>query len=846
MGVLSFLPERVAARRPRRPMPSRRRNAVVVLLVGGTILVQASNPAISGQPTPDPNHEHHVAELELAEAAVLSAAAPEALPRTYWTVTADSEETASPGYPATAAVDGKTTTFWHSRWTGGPDAPLPHTLTIDLHDTVIVGGLRYLPRPAAGGRNGNIGQYQIHLSSDGNSWGSPVAAGTFADDSTEKTVSYPSRSARFVRLTALTEAGGRGPWSNAAEINLLGHTDPVIPRAGWTVSADSQETAAPGYPATAAIDGNPATFWHTRWTGGPDAPLPHWLTIDMHQIATVAGLAYLPRPAAGGRNGNIGRYQINVSTDGASWGSPVLTGTFADTSTEKLVFFPTSTARYVRLTALTEAGGRGPWSNAAEINLLSGVPPNDPSFGVWSGGIGFPLVPAAAAQLPNGKLLTWAAYQPDRFVGGTGRTQTATLDLGTSAVSQRTVTQTGHDMFCPGTAMLSDGRVLVSGGNDSGKTSIYNPANDTWATGATMNITRGYHASTALPDGRVFTLGGSWSGGLGGKNAEVWSPSTGWRRLTGASVTPILTADPEGVYRSDNHGWFFSWTNNRVFHAGPSRRLNWFSTAGSGSSTSAGVRGDDTDAMNGNAVMYDIGKILTVGGAAAYVNSAASNRAYVIDINSGVVVRKVAPMNYARTFHNSVVLPDGKVLVLGGTTRAAVFSDENSIYNPELWDPATERFTRLAAAATPRNYHSVAVLLPDGRVFSGGGGLCGGCVTNHFDGQIFTPPYLLNPDGSLKARPTITSAPATTAAGSTFTANTDRAVAQFTLMRLGAVTHSVNNDQRRIPLTATAVSDTSYNVMVPADRGIVLPGYYLLFALDSGGVPSVAKTVRIS
>jgi galactose oxidase len=797
-------------------------------------------------PPPDPHDEHHASELALAASAELSAAAPETLPRTYWTVTADSEETATPGYTAASAIDGKAATFWHTRWTGSPDPPLPHMLTIDMHDTVTVAGLRYLPRPAVTGRNGNIGQYQIHVSTNGTSWGTPVATGTFADDSAEKTVSFPTRSARYMRLTALTEAGGRGPWSNAAEVNLLGYTTPVLPRAGWTISADSQETAPPGYPATAAIDGKTTTFWHTKWSGGPDAPLPHWLTIDMHEIVIVAGLSYLPRPAATGRNGNIGQYRIHVSTDGTTWGNPVAAGTFADTSTEKTVSFPASTARYVRLTALTEAGGRGPWSNAAEINLLSGVPLSDPRFGVWSSGIGFPLVPAAAAQLPNGKVLTWSAFRPDSFVGGTGQTQTAILDPTTSAVSMRTVTETGHDMFCPGTAVLPDGRVHVSGGNDSGKTSIYNPAADTWTAAATMTIPRGYHGSTTLPDGRVFTLGGSWSGGVGGKNAEVWSPGTGWRPLTGVPVTPILTNDAEGVYRADNHGWFFSWTNNRVFHAGPSKRLNWFSTVGNGSSTSAGVRGDDGDAMNGNAVMYDVGKILTVGGAPSYVNSPASNRAYVIDINNGVVVRKVAPMSYPRAYHNSVVLPDGKVLVLGGTTYTALFSDENSIFNAELWDPTTERFTRLAAAATPRNYHSVALLLPDGRVFSGGGGLCGSCVTNHADGQIFTPPYLLNPDGTLRPRPAITDAPATTAAGSTVTVNTDRAVTRFAIVRFGAVTHSVNNDQRRIPLAATTVTGTSYSVTIPADRGIVLPGNYMLFALDSAGVPSVAKTIRIS
>jgi galactose oxidase len=300
------------------------------------------------------------------------------------------------------------------------------------------------------------------------------------------------------------------------------------------------------------------------------------------------------------------------------------------------------------------------------------------------------------------------------------------------------------------------------------------------------------------------------------------------------------------VYRSDNHGWFFAWTNNRVFHAGPSRQLNWFGTTGSGSWSSAGVRSDDNHAMNGSAVMYDVGKILTTGGAPAYVDSDASSRAYVIDINNAVMVRKVAPMSYARAFHNSVVLPDGKVLVLGGTTRAVPFSDENSIYNAELWDPATERFTRLAAAATPRNYHSVALLLPDGRVFSGGGGLCGSCATNHADGQIFTPPYLLNPDGTPRPRPAITSAPTSAAAGSTVTINTDRAVARFALLRLGAVTHTVNNDQRRIPLTVTTATGTSYTTTIPANRGLVLPGYYMLFALDSAGVPSIAKTMRIT
>ena len=83
----------------------------------------------------------------------------------------------------------------------------------------------------------------------------------------------------------------------------------------------------------------------------------------------------------------------------------------------------------------------------------------------------------------------------------------------------------------------------------------------------------------------------------------------------------------------------------------------------------------------------------------------------------------------------------------------------------------------------PRTYHSVAVLLPDGRVFSGGGGLCGTCTTNHTDGRIFTPPYLLNADGSMKIRSQITSAPVTATAGSTIDITTDSVDTKFSIVR---------------------------------------------------------------
>jgi galactose oxidase len=769
-----------------------------------------------------------------------------ALPRTGWTATADSANSA---YPAANALDGNTTTLWHTDWTASPVPALPHTFTIDMHTTNLVSGLSYLPRQDASA-NGTIGDYRIETSADGTTWAPAAATGTFTDGKPAQTVTFGSALARYVRLTALTEAGRRGPWSSAAEINLLGRADPTLSRAGWTVTSDSQAT---GSPPGNVLDGDPATIWQSM-TGTRAKPLPHNLILDLHRKTSLGGLSYLPRPAAKA-DGRIGQYRIATSADGTTWTTRISDASFADSAALQTVVFPPVEARYVWLTVLTEAGHRGPWSSAAEINLLGPSGSVTPRRGSWGAPIGFPLVPVAAAMLPNGKILTWSSYKPDTYLGGGGQTVTATYDPATGVVTQRTVTETGHDMFCPGLSALADGRILVTGGNDSDKTSIYDPATDVWTAGPPMTTPRGYQAQATLADGRVFTIGGSWSGPRGGyegnphKAGEVWSAATGWTALPGADAAPMLTADrnPVGDYRKDNHAWLFAWRGGQILQAGPSKAMNWYTADSGGSVTPAGDRGDDTDAMNGNAVMYDAGKILTIGGSPNYDADDATANAHVLTISDDdrVSVRTVASMANTRAFANSVVLPDGKVVVIGGQNFAQPFSDNTAVLAAELWDPVSESFSTMATEAVPRVYHSVALLMPDGRVFSAGGGLCPtACATNHFDGQIFTPPYLLTASGAPAERPSITAAPATAANGDQITVRTDRKVTAFSIIRMGTATHSVDTDQRRISLTPVA-ADGSYSLTIPADPGIAVPGYWMLFALDAQGVPSVAKVIKI-
>jgi len=432
------------------------------------------------------------------------------------------------------------------------------------------------------------------------------------------------------------------------------------------------------------------------------------------------------------------------------------------------------------------------------------------------------------------------------------------------AVSQRTVANTHHDMFCPAISSLEDGRILIQGGSDAAKTSFYDPKTNQFTAGPEMKMARGYQASVTLSDNRVFTIGGAYSGPRRAKDGEVYNPSTNtWTALPNAKVAPMLTVDHEGIWREDNHAWLFAWKQASVFQAGPSKAMNWYGTTGTGSQSAAGIRDTIDDAMCGIFVMYEPGKILTAGGAADYTDSDANARAHIITIdnpNTAASVERVPDMAYPRGFSNAVVLPDGTVLVTGGQRRSVVFTDDAGILYPELFNPATKTWTILAPEAVPRNYHSVSILLADGRVFSGGGGLCyvskvgansANCnkLVDHADAQIFSPPYLFDANGKPASRPEISSLSATAVKVGGQLTVTMRAPAHgltFSLIRIGSVTHSVNTDQRRIPLTRVSGEGPNYTATLPSDRGVIIPGSYYLFAVNTQGVPSVARTVQVT
>jgi hypothetical protein len=142
------------------------------------------------------------------------------IPQDAWKlIMADSEETQTESDSAVNAFDGLSSTFWHSKYTGGA-APLPHEIQIDLGATYNLTGMSYLTRQDDND-NGVVGQYEFYVSTDSTSWGTAVKTGTFASDHTEKVVTFASKAARYIRFRALSEIQGK-QYTAVAELNVIG------------------------------------------------------------------------------------------------------------------------------------------------------------------------------------------------------------------------------------------------------------------------------------------------------------------------------------------------------------------------------------------------------------------------------------------------------------------------------------------------------------------------------------------------------------------------------------------------------------------------------------------------
>jgi hypothetical protein len=475
------------------------------------------------------------------------------------------------------------------------------------------------------------------------------------------------------------------------------------------------------------------------------------------------------------------------------------------------------------------------------------VPTSPSSIGAWE------LLPAEsgvfavhAAVLHTGKVLLFSGTA-ERSLPKESRVWDP--DIGTF-----TAQTFADDLFCAGHAMMADGRVLVNGGSSTPGTGIratyiFDPAGETWTRMADMAFARWYPTTLTLPDGRILTFSGRPSGPPVAE-LEVYDPGADtWTTLPATAnkavdIYPSIHLMPDGRI-------FYTGTRWAGGHAWPSPPLTALFDPATSTWADVGAHvipnrtegfsvllpplpappeGHEHGDVPEPHVPPTLTRVLVVGGPGDM------RSAEIIDFaDPAPAWRRIADAHHPRINTNGVILPDGTVVFCTGIDGHKFGAHTGSL-KADIFDHLTETWAQGAAMAVKRHYHSVSILLPDGRVLNTGS------ENLQMSMEVYSPPYLFR-----GPRPRITLAPLQVAYGSHFhvespdSCRIDRAV----FIRTSSITHHTNTDQRYLPLKAHEDGHCRIHITAPANARVAPPGYYMLFLLDDCGVPSIAKFIRV-
>jgi hypothetical protein len=435
---------------------------------------------------------------------------------------------------------------------------------------------------------------------------------------------------------------------------------------------------------------------------------------------------------------------------------------------------------------------------------------------------------------------------------------------------------TKHHLFCSGHALLPDGRVVIMGGHgdDIRAVHLFDPATVTLEHHDDMPHGRWYPTVTVLNDGRAAVMSGSQhTGPLGANNPvnatvqvfDVTKPAG--HRLSAEEPTPSPFSPhfPAGHQEIDLYPWNFVLPDGRVLvHCRNSTRFWHPGTPGHWDGTILKAQRNESRTYpgQGTCVLLPLlpedsyrARVIAIGGGGVdrevfyqggHDDDPSTDTVELLDLGAGNPGwQYVASMHHPRVLCDSVLLPDGSVLVVGGSSTGKSDVAVDPVLPAELYDRATDTWTELAAINCPHMYHSTALLLPDGRVMRGGkDGQFQRDPYKYFEHrlELFSPPYVF-----AGSRPQISSAPANGGYGQNITIGTPTPgdIARVALIRAGAVTHGFHMDQRCVGLEIVGTAPNSLTVKLPPNGNVAPPGAYMLFLVDSAAVPSVASIVKV-
>jgi hypothetical protein len=503
-----------------------------------------------------------------------------------------------------------------------------------------------------------------------------------------------------------------------------------------------------------------------------------------------------------------------------------------------------------------------------------------------------------SVMLPTGKILYWGfPAQPPNV--GNGTLWDPSKGYGPDAftdVPPPVVDPDGSGpqppgvapIYCSGQSFLADGEVLVTGGNlvlpnrsdpaypfwaGLNRVFTFNPWTERWTQQPQMTDGRWYPTQVLLADGRTITIGGYGDEAPGGAlnlDFEVFKPASTPGGVGSFSAHPEVTL-PDGLL----YPHMFLLPDERVAVAGPLPRhaalidardpgkpITWSELPRSLEQRNGGNAVLDPEGPRGSWRITMLGGIggvpLADGSRPPFASTETINLKHPED-----GWKLDSPLNISRSYQNTVLLPDRSMVTLGGgfgsdpADGVYRIDSDGARRQVELFDPDTRKWRLGPAQMEDRGYHSTAVLLPDGRVFSGG--------DNHHpyepDGswsttdtaEIYSPPYLFK-----GKRPAIKKAPKRAGWNKRIKVKTKGAskATSAVLVAPAATTHGNDMNQRLVPLRAKVKKVTRKNgkkrgykgleIKTPPSAGVAPPGYYMLFVLNKKGVPSVAKWVQLT
>jgi Domain of unknown function (DUF1929) len=478
-----------------------------------------------------------------------------------------------------------------------------------------------------------------------------------------------------------------------------------------------------------------------------------------------------------------------------------------------------------------------------------------------------------AVMLNTGKILYIAGsgYHSSNI---RGPFEARLLDLTTGSETNFTLNE---DLFCCQTVQLPNGNILVAGGTlmydidpDScngkwhGLASTYefSVSSNTFITRRSMAAGRWYPTLVELPDGKIFCVLGYDEYGSFNRLVEIYDSSDDTWSIKFDPARTGTYCVGEGQTTCPGAGSpCFGGQNNSTFNlsnslyprmhlmpsgliimCGPSRSIRSYEpTTGRWRSPAATSVSRDW----GTSVLIPLqntsterGKILIVGGSPT-PSTSATNTVEIIDFNAGTsstpVIRTVQSDPRPRKYPLPVILPNGKIAIFGGTSQGLT----SYVFEPEIFDPISETWTTSTAATIPRTYHSVAILLRNGTVWTASGTPTR--TTQELRTEIFRPDYYS------QTRPTISAQPTVGGYGGSITIRTPQAASidSVSLVRLCSTTHHYDSEQRFIWLQITSRTSNSVIVSSPLNANLAPPGYYMIHVLNSSGVPSITRIIKI-